>query len=212
MHISNRLFHSLRLVNTTLFIIILGLCSYMIVSPFLPLLKSQLLKENPQTVVEFESDLTKTFSTGISGLDVTKLKKERPKDNRLIIPQMELNAPIVESENKDILDKGLWRRPKTSNPELGGNTVIVGHRFLYNVNNTKDTFYLLDKLVIGDKFTLFWNQKDYTYEVTEVKVVDKTAIEIENPTTNDQLTLYTCTPVWSAEQRLVIIAKPIKVS
>jgi LPXTG-site transpeptidase (sortase) family protein len=184
----------------------------MILSPFLPLLKSQFLKENPQSIVEFESDLTTTFNTSIPGVDSSKLKKERPKDNRLIIPQMQLNAPVVESENKEVLDVGLWRRPKTSNPELGGNTVIVGHRFLYNVNNTTDTFYLLDKLVVGDKFTLFWNQKDYTYEVTEVKIVDKTAIEIENPTSSNQLTLYTCTPVWSAEQRLVVIAKPIKVS
>jgi LPXTG-site transpeptidase (sortase) family protein len=42
----------------------------------------------------------------------------------------------------------------------------------------------------------------------ESKIVDPSAVEIEAPTTQKQLTLYTCTPIWTAKERLVIIAKP----
>jgi sortase A len=47
------------------------------------------------------------------------------------------------------------------------------------------------------------------YKVAEIKTVASTAGEVEAPTDTDQLTLYTCTPLWSAKERLVIVAKPI---
>ena len=38
-------------------------------------------------------------------------------------------------------------------------------------------------------------------------VVDPTQIEIEAPTDDPILTLYTCTPVWTAAQRLIVRSK-----
>ena len=43
----------------------------------------------------------------------------------------------------------------------------------------------------------------------EKAVVEKTAVEIESPTEDDILTLYTCTPLWSSSKRLVVQAVPV---
>jgi LPXTG-site transpeptidase (sortase) family protein len=63
--------------------------------------------------------------------------------------------------------------------------------------------------LVGQKLALFWEGKEYLYEVTETKVVEATAVEIEAPTKDKQLTIYTCTPIWTAKQRLVVIALPV---
>lgn len=84
--------------------------------------------------------------------------------------------------------------------------MLVGHRFTYDGNGV---FYHLDKLKVGDQLAVFWEGKKYQYTVTETKVVPATATEVEDQTQDPQLTLYTCTPLWSAKDRLVVIAKPL---
>ncbi len=69
--------------------------------------------------------------------------KPIPKENRLVIPKISVDGEI-NTGGKESLDKGLWLRPDTSNPSLGGNTVIVAHRFLYSSGPI--TFYHLDKM------------------------------------------------------------------
>ncbi|HZM63945.1 MAG TPA: sortase, partial [Candidatus Saccharimonadales bacterium] len=53
---------------------------------------------------------------------------------------------------------------------------------------------------------LYWEQTKYHYKVQEVFVVKPTAVEVESATDEDVLTLYTCTPLWSGRDRLVIRA------
>jgi sortase A len=57
--------------------------------------------------------------------------------------------------------------------------------------------------------TLFWNNQEYRYKVKEIKEVQPTDIYIEENTTESILTIYTCTPLWTAEKRLVIIGVKI---
>lgn len=102
--------------------------------------------------------------------------------------------------------KGIWRRPNTSSPDKAGNTVLVAHRFTYN---GPAVFYHLDLMKKGHRFAVFWDGKEYDYEVIETKIVEPTAIEIENNTKEPIMTLYTCTPMWTAKQRLVIVSKLI---
>ncbi len=45
--------------------------------------------------------------------------------------------------------------------------------------------------------------------MTETKIVEPTQLEIEAPTKEHILTLYTCTPMGTSKQRLVKIAKPV---
>jgi sortase A len=127
--------------------------------------------------------------------------------NRMVIPSMLLNEEIHEGKTIAAAEKGVWHRPQSSTPDKGGNTVLVGHRFTYKT--PKGVFYHLDLMKAGDHFAVFWNGQKYLYKVAEIKTVASTAGEVEAPTDTDQLTLYTCTPLWSAKERLVIVAKPI---
>jgi sortase A len=143
-----------------------------------------------------------------SGLESTQKTDESGvfTKNELNIPVIGLKAPIVEGETEAALNRGAWRRPETSTPEDGGNTVITGHRFQFLPPNNV-TFYHLDKLRVGDEIFVYWNGMQYDYIVRETFVVKPDQTEIENQTQSSQLTLYTCTPLWTAQKRLVIVAE-----
>jgi LPXTG-site transpeptidase (sortase) family protein len=127
-----------------------------------------------------------------------------PDTNQLVIPSMFLNETILEGNSIATADKGPWRRPLSGNPIVGGNTVIVGHRWTYRA--ARDIFFHLDKVKVGDPIAIYWDKKEYLYEVTEVKIVQPHENWVEEQTNQPLLTLYTCTPVWSSRQRLVVRA------
>lgn len=129
-----------------------------------------------------------------------------PTDNRLQIDTIGVDGTVFEGKSVNTLSKGIWRRPLTSTPDKGGNTVLVAHRYLYH--SGPNTFYLLDKVSVGQDITLWWEGKKYLYTISEVKIVEPDAVEIEKPTPDARLTLYTCTPLFSASKRLVVIAVP----
>lgn len=125
--------------------------------------------------------------------------------NKVIIPKIGVESEIVEGETEAALNRGTWRIPSTSTPDQGGNTVLSGHRFRFlPPNNT--TFYLLDKLNQGDEIFVWWDGVLYTYRVVESRVVNPDAVEILDPTADDRLTIFTCTPLLSTDRRLVVSA------
>jgi sortase A len=186
----------LRRFNNFLTIIIIGLGLYLIIMPLAP-----------QLVFWYKQKTGKISDTIVYSDSGEAGSKPIPQDNRLVIPQMGLDATVNEGKYANTLKHGLWRRPMTSTPDQGGNTVIVGHRFTY-----KDPaiFYHLDKVKEGDNFALYWQGKEYLYTVKEIRIVNPDQIEIEENTDEPVLTLYTCTPMWTSKQRLVIIAKPME--
>ncbi len=124
--------------------------------------------------------------------------------NRLRVGSISLEGEIHDGESEKTLSKGIWRRPHTSTPDKGSNTVLAAHRFRYTTGN--NTFFNLDKVAVGERIEIVWDGFLYSYTVTESKVVESKQIDIEAPTTQDTLTLYTCTPLWSSEKRLVVVA------
>ena len=128
-----------------------------------------------------------------------------PQDNRLVIPAMGLDEHIYEGQDVTTVNKGVWIRPNASTPDKGSNTVMVGHRFSYTA--PRGPFYFLNKLQAGDQIVVYWQSRAYSYSVQTTTVVDPSDIAVEAPTSNNQLTLYTCTPLWSLKQRLVVVAK-----
>lgn len=123
--------------------------------------------------------------------------------NQIIIPSIFVKENIVEGTvESSSLDKGAWHIPNTGTP-LWSNMVLAGHRFKY-LPPHNETFYLLDKLKKGEKIYIIWEGHIYTYTVNSIYVVLPTDTHIEEPTKDPILTLYTCTPLWSADKRLVI--------
>ena len=90
-------------------------------------------------------------------------------------------------------------------PDRGGNTVLIGHRFTYTT--PRGVFYYLNKVKLNDEIGLWWNNKEYLYRVSGIKEVKPTDTAVENATTQPQLTLFTCTPLWLPKDRLVVVAQ-----
>jgi LPXTG-site transpeptidase (sortase) family protein len=183
-------------INTLLLIAIVGINTYIISAPLLPLVSFWTGAHVSKQPERIQNKLHAAVAQ----------PKSIPADNRLLIPAMQLDIGITEGKDARALRTGPWHRPHTSTPDKGGNTVIAAHRFTYT--QPKATFYHLDAVHPGDEIGIFWQGKRYLYIVRETKTVPATATEIEAPTSQTQLTLYTCTPLWSPKDRLVVIAMP----
>jgi len=195
-----------RMINHLLLVILVILAGYIMFIPFVPEVVAMYNKQTDKTQgYKYQSNLARREAAR-EDISIESLKPI-PKENTLVIPQIGVDSIVVEGIGPDALDRGLWHRPNSSTPDKGGNTVITGHRFLYS--SGPKTFYNLDQIKIGDKFFMFWEGKEYDYEVVDIFVVEPDQIEIEDNSPEPLLTLYTCTPLWSATQRLVIRARLI---
>lgn len=182
----------LKIFNDCLTVAVIVLSLYVIATPFLPQIGWWVRHDSPISTLVAPSGDTEFDSSQV----IT--------DNMLLIPRLDM-AEVIHQGGLESLNKGVWRRPSTRAPDQGGNTVLVGHRFTYS---GQSVFYHLDKVQKGDAITLHWRGQVYEYEVTDIKVVPATETAIEQDTTDPQLTLYTCTPLWTMQDRLVVIAKP----
>ncbi|HEY5141305.1 MAG TPA: class E sortase, partial [Methylococcales bacterium] len=138
----------------------------------------------------------------------TKATTPQPKVNSLLVPSMLLDTPVLEGSlngRYKTLDHGIWRWPLGSTPDKGGNTVLIGHRFTYT--NPRGVLYFLDKVQVQDEIGVVWNGTNYTYRVTSIREVPPTETSIQDATSDAQLTIFTCTPLWQPKDRLVVVAK-----
>lgn len=125
--------------------------------------------------------------------------------NQLIIPEIGVNEEVIETDSiKKVHDK-VWHRPGTGTPS-SGNMVLVAHRYATIGGNRASTFYNLPDMKVNDEITLWWEGKEYKYQVVETFEVTPDQVEIEAPTTMPVLTLYTCTPLWKPTHRAVVRA------
>jgi LPXTG-site transpeptidase (sortase) family protein len=183
----------LKRINDYLTVVLVIIILYILLAPLLP-----------QVSFWVKSKATNTEDT----VSAVEGKKENiPSENMLVIPSMYLKEEIHEGAYADTLSKGVWRRPHTSTPEQGGNTVLAGHRFTYH---GQAVFYHLDKVSLGDSIVIFWNGAKYEYKVNNIQEVSPNAVEIEKDTDTPLLTIYTCTPLWTVERRLVIQAQLVE--
>lgn len=198
--------HHFRLINHVLLVILVILAGYIMFIPFVPEVLAMYNKNTDKTRgYKYQSTLANQEAEK-EDISIEHLKPI-PKENTLVIPQIGVDSVVVEGIGPDVLDRGLWHRPNSSTPDKGGNTVITGHRFLYS--SGPKTFYNLDQIQLGDKFFMYWKGKEYDYEVVDIFIVEPDQIEIEDNSPEPLLTLYTCTPLWTATQRLVVRARLI---
>lgn len=195
-----------RVINHVLLVVLVLLSSYIMFIPFLPEIQTTYAKATDKTQgYQYQSRLAHREAQ-TEHIEESALRAIPSRDT-LVIPQIGVDSPIVEGIGPEVLSQGLWRRPNSSTPDKGGNTVLTGHRFMYS--SGPKTFYNLDKMKVGDTFFLYWKGKEYDYEVVDIFVVNPDQTEIEDQTEEPILTLYTCTPLWTAKQRLVIRASLI---
>lgn len=187
----------LRKVNNGLSVVVVGLSVYLLALPLLPAVTYNIDKATNSKAPLVRANLP----------DQTDRNPEViPAANTLVIPSMNLQKEIFDGKSVNNLEKGVWHRPVTSNPMVPGNMVLVGHRY---GNNGDGVFYHLDKVHVADDVIIYWQGKKYKYTVKVVKVVSATDISIESQTKESIVTIYTCTPMWSFKDRLVIVANKV---
>lgn len=174
--------------------------------PFLPGLKFALLR--PRPTLPYQTRLTALAQStsplrNLASLPVVA-NKPVPSANRLVIPSINVNMPILEGPTEKVLDRGgIWHLPKTSDPVKGGNMVVSGHRWMY-LPPSSTTLYLLDKVKTGEPVIVYWRGQEYDYQIYAREVVNPTRTDILNATAEPRLTIFTCTPLFSTKQRLVL--------
>ncbi len=140
-----------------------------------------------------------------------------PAENTITIPKINVHAPveyepsIQEAAVQKALESGVVHYGNTAVPGQNGNVAIFGHSSndWWEPGNFKFVFVLLDKLSPGDRLTIDYQSKRYTYEVTGSKVVEPTDVSVLNQTSTPTLTLITCTPPGTSLRRLVVTAKQV---
>ncbi|WP_251549455.1 class D sortase [Neobacillus sp. DSM 110989] len=121
----------------------------------------------------------------------------------LVIPKLKSELAIIEGTDPDDLAKGVGHYKGSYFPGDNGQIVLSGHR---------DTvFRRLGELKIGDSLQVKMPYGNFTYEITDTKIVksdDTSIITLQNQ--KEELIVTTCYPfryVGNAPKRYIIYAK-----
>lgn len=121
----------------------------------------------------------------------------------IVINKIDVTLPIYHGTGEEVLSKGAGHLEGSSLP-IGGegtHTVISAHRGL----PTAKMFTNLDRLEIGDVFTLYIYNRELSYEVDSILTVDPDDTDALLPAEGeDYCTLLTCTPYGINTKRLLV--------
>ena len=150
-----------------------------------------------------------------------------PPDNRLIIPKIGKNVPLIsvsdaalrredwktfEKDIQEALLLGVVRYPGTAAPGEPGNVFLTGHSSNYPwiFSKYNSVLALLPKLDIGDEYSLYFNGTLHRYRIVKrFEVSPKDVSVLEQPQDRRMSTLMTCTPIGTTLRRLILQADEI---
>jgi sortase A len=126
----------------------------------------------------------------------TATSRAAPPRDRLIIPRLHLNDPLGTN-----LDAGPAFYPGSGRPGEPYTIAIAGHRTTHT-----HPFWSLDLLVRGDRIVIVSRRVRHVYLVTSSRVIAPTDWSVAREQGHERLILTTCTPRFSARERLVVFA------
>lgn len=143
-----------------------------------------------------------------------------PYENRIVIPKIWKNIPLVDVENRRVqdvkeLDKifmdelANWvvRYPWSARPGEIGNSFIFGHssNFPWVKWDYNDVFALIDHIVFGDEIIIYYNQKKYVYVIKEKNIVKPGNTEVlKRNNWKSEISIMTCWPIWTSVNRMIV--------
>jgi LPXTG-site transpeptidase (sortase) family protein len=143
-----------------------------------------------------------------------------PYQNRIIIPKIGKNIPLVDIKNRALdnsnelnnifmkeLEKGVIRYPGSAMPGKNWNAFVFGHssNFPWIKWDYNDVFSLLDNVEFDDEIIVYYNQKKYRYIVREKSVITPGDTSIlERDKNKSEITLMTCWPIGTTLNRLIV--------
>jgi LPXTG-site transpeptidase (sortase) family protein len=144
------------------------------------------------------------------------------KDFSIVIEKIDVNAPIVpnvsvidENAYKEALKKGIASAISSDFPTTSpSNVYLFAHSSLnfWELGKYATTFNLLRKLNYKDKIHIFYEQRDFVYEVVNKEVVKGWDMRpLTRAVIEPLLTLQTCDPPGTTINRYVVTAKLLEV-
>ena len=124
------------------------------------------------------------------------------------------DVPVFDSDGQWALANGVAHNPQTSLPwsaTAQRNVYLAGHRMGFRGTWSRMIFYNLDKLGEGDRVVLKDRAgRTYEYRVNDTFLVDPNDRWVTGHIRGkDLLTLQTCTPIPTFEERLIVRADRI---
>ncbi len=150
-----------------------------------------------------------------------------PPENRIIIPKLSINVPLVtpsysslmredwegvEEDIQEALQGGVVHYPGTARPGQAGNFFVTGHSSYYPwlPGKYKTVFARLHELAVGDEYWVYYGGDKHRYIVSSKKEVKPSDVSVlDQPGSKRLATLMTCTPVGTTLRRLVIVAQEV---
>lgn len=127
---------------------------------------------------------------------------------RIKIPAINVDLPVYHGTSDQVLLEGVGHLEGTALPVGGPSThaVLTGHRGLAEA----ELFTNLDRVEVGDTFTVEVFGEVLTYQVRQTQVVEPTDTETLYPVLGEDLiTLVTCTPLGINTQRILVTGERI---
>lgn len=140
-------------------------------------------------------------------------------DDRVYIQKLGVNVKLRTGGAEAMHAGNAWHRfPERGDPVQGGNFIISAHRWIRGntpaATIAQSPFYNTDQLKVGDSIVVDFDGARYKYEIFDIFGIKPNQTEIEDPLPEGQepyMTLYTCTLKGSADGRVVIRARLVKV-
>lgn len=167
-----------------------------------------------------------TAGDGDEGLN-THLPVVGPPNDILIIPKLNLRAPIVsiptdslvqedwkqlESDIQSGLESGVAHYPGTAEPGQAGNFFVTGHSsyFPWASGGYKSVFARLSELDVGDEYWVYHGGDKYRYVIeTKKEILPSDVTVLDQPVGKRIGTLMTCTPVGTTLRRLILTSQEV---
>jgi sortase A len=122
---------------------------------------------------------------------------------RIVIPLIDASYVVVKGTDTSDLESGPGIYSETSFPGVAGTTAIAGHRTTYLA-----PFRHIDALRRGSRILLNMPYAHFTYKVIGERVVAPTDVAAATGEVGySRLVLSACTPLFSAEKRLLVYAR-----
>ena len=121
---------------------------------------------------------------------------------RIVIPAINIDAPIVQGDGWEQLRRGVGQHIGTASTGQNGNLVVSAHNDIFG-----EIFRDLDKLMPGEIITIHTMGERFNYIITGSDVVEPTAVEVMKPTSGPTATLISCYPYLVDDKRIVVFAE-----
>lgn len=118
------------------------------------------------------------------------------------LPRIDERFVVVKGSEPGALRKGPGTYDGVGLPGTPGTAAIAGHRTTYGA-----PFRDLDRLKPGDRIMVAMPYARFTYRVERTRIVEPDDLSVLKRRRYDRLVLSACHPLYSADQRIVVLAR-----